>query len=428
MELSSIKKFNFLIEFLKLNFYPPVSFINKKLLINISINILIMDNKTVTNLNNIVRSYAKSNALFEDFCNCHLQYISILLNSCDIYDSNIVTRYNNRKFVSFLLWTCREYCGIALNKQLWFFPIEKMLEELLKINSVDKNTLLIYSITKFIGQHTNDKSIYDKCCLTLELIPNIFPENIMTPAQIRHLFAFNPHFISTNQSLPPKINGSNRLVQFYSCAIKDCNFYKGYYKIYSKKRYVLSKNKLVSEPSETNCLYYLDSLYYYTINKHQTMKNLYNTKCKKIDDNYFIQGFIEKLLDYSDSYYVLESCVQNITPSIIDEYSIEISINDIIHGKLLLFSLNVADNHEEILCIINEALTVNDTYANKNGYYEKFRTTIFKKIYENNIVKPFDIYTTYALCNAKNNEITWMQDFLRQKIESDINKLFGQSN
>ncbi|XWV26086.1 putative orfan [Tupanvirus soda lake] len=387
-----------------------------------------MDKTNITNLTNIVRSYAKTNALFGDFCNSHMQCLATLLNNCDIYDSDSANRYKNRKFISFLLWSCNEYCRMILNKQLWLCPIDRMLEELSKIKCVDKNTLLIYSIIKFIGQYTNDKYIYDKCCLLMESIQDIFPEYVMTPAQIRHLFAFNPHFISTEHPLPPKINGSNRLVQFYSCAIKDSGFYIDYSKIYSKKRHIFSKNQLVMKKDEATCLYYLDSLYYVTKNKQLTMNNLYETKCKKIDSNYFIHNIIIKLMEYFDHHYVLESYVENINSVIVNEYSIEISIDDNVNNKLLLLSLNTNDNHEEIMCIINEALTVNDVYANKNGYYEKFRTTIFKKMYENNIVKPFDIYTNYALCYAINNEILWMQDFLKQKIEYHGNKLFEESD
>ena len=372
-----------------------------------------MENTNIANFSTIIRLYAKNNDLRKKFYKCHENFLIELLNIHNIHETESSKSSTNREFVNFVLWSCLDFCKIILNKNLWNYQLDLIEQELLDKNcAFDQNNLGLYSILKFIGQYTDNKNKYDKCCKIIESLPDNLPINIIEPKQIRHLFAFNTNFKNDYITIPPKIIGSNRLVQFeFGATIGNTNYLKHYEK-YKSNRCYHAQFMLIKNPSESVCLYYLDSLYYQTKNKFISIQKLFQDNCNDLAHSSYIRNILEKITSYN---------CENSNCCAFNDLNIVTNAYNAIENKINLFYHDNMFNHEEIHCVIFEALTINDVFVNKNEYYDIFRCGMFQKLYELDQLCPLDKYTSYAMKCAETDNIIWMQTFIRNRINTCCN-------
>lgn len=377
--------------------------------------------KTVHNLDKTIQRYISHNAMDQEYNNLHQECIKIMLNKFDLFNDQ-----KSRIFVSWLLWNQSDTCVNIMNKDEWKIPINSIEKEFDELKQWNNHTLFLYSIIKFIGQYTNNKELYDKCWEIILSIPinlNDVSEILIKPSQIIHLFAFNINF--KHKNIPKKTRGSNRLIQFVSTGIHGhtLNVYQNKY--LNEQNIIAStlcfkefstlpgrqESHLLHSQNKRNPIYFL----YYLISTYQLFKkkinifsDLYELCIHELPSNEYILEIMRELFLFETN---AENCTSDVNQS----------VSDVIKNKLSLLDLtNSTSNNEEIMCIINEASTVYDIHLFKEEYYDMFRITLFKSLYEIGLIQCFDIYTQYALSLARINDIKWIENFIKDLQKKNV--------
>lgn len=388
----------------KLFYYPTISSIH-----NLTI-LLPMEELTVFGLNRIIQSYAKQIQKIDDFRQVHLECIAELLNNHDIYESNMEKRLANRKFVCFLLWSSIDFCTEAMNKKRWIFSLDLMATELSEASGkAEQQILLAYSILKFVGQYTDDRSIYNRCYQILDGVTTTgLP---ISPADMKHLFAFNSNFLHMRQQVPPKSRGFNRLLHFFTSGIGSYSAENS--REYSQLRYDYARGRFISNCNEANCLYYLDTLYYTLGDTHIRVKQMYECLCVFVDTDVskYVLAMLEAIAIFAAGRHIsiLEKFI------IVNQFDLETILKDTVNKRLLML-VPRRENHlnqEELIYIIDEAITVPDSSFDSSEYYSMFRIALFERLYRDYYLRPGDSYSEYAKKIAAENEVEWIPRAIR---------------
>src|SRR5271154_2486882 len=145
-------------------------------------------------LDKLIVNYCHSLNKFPDLYDTHLDCLTDMLVGHDLFCTDATVRFLNRHFVSFLVWSCYNEIATIFNNGRWLVNLEMMENELVNnwkfsLVSSFNQALMLYSILKFIGQYTNNYTIYTRCYAIMRKIPEMESQYIMSPRQIEHLYA-----------------------------------------------------------------------------------------------------------------------------------------------------------------------------------------------------------------------------------------------
>lgn len=380
---------------------------------------LAIANLSICDFFNLFRNFIKNDNLFYLYEKIHINFLASLLSRHNIFCPSENQRFVVRKFIVFVLWSCPEYCAEIMNSGNWIIPIDLIKNEMdaFKMNVfgvLPGATVYLYSIIKFIGQYTCDPKIFIECNSIVRSIGNVNCHNLISPEQIEHLYSFNKYFSPKHVPRPDKVKGSNRLFQFENSGICEVPSLKCCVK-FRKLRINFAKQNLSKTKNYLGALYYFESMYYYGISRKLDvfLENIANQFFEKKQDRMLILSTITMLNNWYIGGMVSALPNNQFTPN---EYMLENNVQKMVLNRISLIdrdSLN-GQNIEELQVILNEVLSVNDTFCNSNSFYDLFRVTLFKKLYSAGILRPLDKYSTYIWQIAHTEKIYWILEFFSQ--------------
>ena len=185
-----------------------------------------------------------------------------LLNITDIlFRSNLFCDHvENKLFIIDLLWSksTQKYCIKAMNNRKWIIDLDQIREKILVPTMEYGEYLYLGSILKFVGQFTNNITIYNECLSIVNKLT--YNQNII------HTIAFNKYFRPVRTLIPEKAPDFNRIIGFrqslFSNITHDINKNIMYWKYRIIHTYqIISKNFHCSNASlKTRQIYLLNSL------------------------------------------------------------------------------------------------------------------------------------------------------------------------
>lgn len=366
------------------------------------------------NLDKYIRSYVKSIGQFDGYYSVHKKVISVLISKLDLFDANDKTRFSNRKFISTLLWTNRDTCISILDKNKLPIKFDLIERELVsrKIYSDSIEKVYLYSIIKFFGQYTNNESVYLACHRLVN--PNfIVSDSNIDFLEMEHLFTFNKNFMPKQTLRPDKPNGCNRLIKFGSSGLEETNYSMSnfYPKFVSYKKDIACK--LVEQNSENLLcvLYYIDCCYW-DYNKNISIDNFLKVIMRKFTPQYkrIITNSVKLVVDYSEQWSHPPNDM-----TIETEYIFNKSCEKILSEKLSLLDADRINgqNSEELIHMINDIITVTDDLCDEPDLDIIVKINLLKKLYEQQFLMPFDVYSMLIMSLAIIYKIKWISDYVQ---------------
>lgn len=382
------------------------------------------DNKLLINidgLNMYIFNHVKSNS-FKDYLDIHKKCIEKILNSFDLFSADTLL---TRKFICFLLWSCPDICAELMNDYRWKVDMDGIVKEFKTCCGIGMSTetLLLYSIVKFIGQFTTNEKYFIYSLKIVQALPDYIDRKIMSPRQLEHLFSFNKQFKPKYCLKPDKIPGSNRLIDFYENGLSVK--FESQHEKYQQLRKAISQKIYEQNENINTCLYYIESSYH-LFSKRTDLFDFLKKIVVPFDENkseYLYRcakSLFEKENNSNYVYTCPKSLIEKIDSSrnLINQFVLVKDIEQIISEKMELFDKDLnGQNHEEIIYVVKEALVVKDIFYNGNNHYHDiFRISFFKHLFGSGIIKVNDPYYTFAFNLAERLKIKWVKNYWPKKV------------
>ena len=346
-----------------------------------------MEEIHLTGFPDMIHNYITSIKKTKEFEDRHYTCIMEMLTNRPLFPTHDV--FESRKFVSFLLWAHPDICSIILNSRQWEIDISQFEQELFT-SRFNNNTIMLYSIFKFIGQYTTNYYIYKRC---IDMCKNISIEmkHVTNPKNMLHLFHFNKYFKLDSSPPPDKHNYCNRMTEFHSGYILN---YKEMHYQYRKLRVKLARHYCKEDPTEVNCIYYLECVYYY-FNTIDTQDELFTKMA------YFIKTrpILKYLRDITRKIIKCSSLLN----APIDEFTGNMTASYIISNYLFLIDHSPRnDNDQELVHVIYRAV------SNENKRYNTINSIILMELLKHHFIEPHSDYMNLILKLAKKYNLSDM--------------------